>query len=239
MSASFLAHYGAVFDEPAAIDDAVSQFILMEKYARDEKSGLLAHGWDESREQKWADPATGRSRTFWGPAVGWYAMGLVDALDHVPQNHMRRGELVDILSRLAAAVARVQDRRRRMWFNVLDQPTREGNYFEASTSGMLVYALMKAGRRNLIDARYVEAGQRGFDLMLGEFLEVAGKEVQVHAGCPDVALGAAAPGGAYGDGSFESYTSAPVRSNDPKAIAAVILAGVEVQLASASPPAEK
>jgi unsaturated rhamnogalacturonyl hydrolase len=235
LSASFLAQYGAVFDEPAAIDDAVSQFILMERYARNEKTGLLAHGWDESREQKWADPATGRSPSSWGPAMAWYAMGLVDALDHVPQNHMRRGELLEILTRLATAVAQVQVRREGMWFNVLDQGRREGNYFEASTSATFAYALMKAGRRNLVDPRFAQVGRRGFDLMLGEFLEVTGKEVHVLQACQEAGLGTAAAGGAFRDGSFESYASAPVRSNDAKAIGGFILADLEVQLASAPP----
>ena len=75
MGAPFLAQYAKEFDEPALFDDVVKQFVLMEKHARDEKTGLLYHGWDESRQQKWADKTTGRSPAFWGRAMGWYAMG--------------------------------------------------------------------------------------------------------------------------------------------------------------------
>ena len=70
----------------------------MEKHARDETTGLLTHGWDESREQKWSDPKTGRSPAFWGRAMGWYAMGLVETLDFIPPDHPRRGELIAIFS---------------------------------------------------------------------------------------------------------------------------------------------
>ncbi len=52
MAAPFLAQFAAAFNEPALLEDAVKQFILMERYARDEKTGLLYHGWDESREQR-------------------------------------------------------------------------------------------------------------------------------------------------------------------------------------------
>ena len=76
----------------------------------DAKTGLLYHGWDESRKQRWADPTTGRSPNFWDRAMGWYAMALVDTLDHFPHNHPQRAELIAILNRLARAVTRYQDR---------------------------------------------------------------------------------------------------------------------------------
>src|SRR5205823_2678467 len=87
MAAPFLAQYAKVFHEPAAFDDVITQFVLMEKHARDEKTGLLVHGYDDARAQKWADPKTGKSPAFWGRAMGWYAMGLVEALDFVPVDH--------------------------------------------------------------------------------------------------------------------------------------------------------
>ena len=104
MGAPFLAQYAKTFKEPALFDDVIKQFVLMEKHARDDKTGLLYHGWDESRQQKWADPKTGRSPAFWGRAMGWYAMGLVDTLDFIPLDHPRRRELIAILQRLAEAV---------------------------------------------------------------------------------------------------------------------------------------
>src|SRR4029450_8790263 len=109
MGAPFLAQYAKEMGEPAAFDDVVKQFVLMEKHARDEKTGLLYHGWDESRQQKWSDPATGHSPAFWGRADGWYAMALVDALDFLPADHPGRPVLIAILNRLAVAVVRVQD----------------------------------------------------------------------------------------------------------------------------------
>ena len=60
MGQPFYAEYAATFHENAAFDDIAKQFILMENHARDPKTGLLYHGWDESRKQRWADPKTGQ-----------------------------------------------------------------------------------------------------------------------------------------------------------------------------------
>ena len=66
----FHAHYARdyVNDPEKAnkiFDDVVHQFDLIQKHSRDEKTGLLYHGWDESKEQKWANKETGNSQHFW------------------------------------------------------------------------------------------------------------------------------------------------------------------------------
>jgi unsaturated rhamnogalacturonyl hydrolase len=70
MAEPFYAEYAATFHEHSAFDDIAKQFILMESHARDPKTGLLYHGWDESKQQRWADPATGHSPNFWDRAIG-------------------------------------------------------------------------------------------------------------------------------------------------------------------------
>jgi unsaturated rhamnogalacturonyl hydrolase len=104
MGEPFYAEWAATFNENAAFDDIAKQFILMERHARDDKTGLLYHGWDESKQQRWANPQTGRSPNFWARAMGWYAMALVDTLDYFPTNHPQQKELVAILGRVARAI---------------------------------------------------------------------------------------------------------------------------------------
>jgi len=41
----------------------------MEEHARDPKSGLLYHGWDESKQERWANKQTGFVAVL-GPAMG-------------------------------------------------------------------------------------------------------------------------------------------------------------------------
>src|ERR1700752_3002288 len=132
MAGPFYAEYAVTFDAKNAFDDIAKQFILMERHSRDARTGLLYHGWDESRKQRWADPTTGRSPNFWGRAMGWYAMALVDTLDYFPRQHPQRRELLAILKRLAAGIAKYQDQKSGLWYQVVDKPDGKGNYFESS-----------------------------------------------------------------------------------------------------------
>ena len=101
MASPFLAQFAAVFGEPAALDDAVKQVLVAEKHLRDAKTGLLYHGWDESKKERWANPRTGLSSQFWGRGVGWYAMGVADVLAEMPKDHPKRAAVVAVLRRLA------------------------------------------------------------------------------------------------------------------------------------------
>jgi unsaturated rhamnogalacturonyl hydrolase len=230
MAAPFLTQYAKVFHEPDAFDDVITQFVLMEKHARDEQTGLLTHGWDESREQKWADPKTGRSPAFWGRAMGWYAMGLVETLDFVPPDHPRRGELIAILQRLAEAVTRVQDPKSGVWWQVVDQPGREGNYLESSVSTMFSFALMKSSRLGYIDAKYGDAGRRAYSGILKQFVEVDKDGlVTIHRVCQVAGLGGDPEKERYRDGTFEYYVNEKIRDNDPKAVGPFIFASMEME----------
>ena len=231
MGAPFLAQYAKTFNEPALFDDVVNQFVWMEKHARDEKTGLLYHGWDESRQQKWADPKTGLSPEFWGRAMGWYAMALVETLDYVPITHPRRGELVAILQRLAEAVTKVQDPKSGVWWQVLDKGGREGNYREASVSVMFTFSLLKATRHGYIDPKYRAVARRAWNGVLNEFIEVD-KEgvVNIHHVCEVAGLGGdPEKGEKYRSGTYEYYITEKIRSNDPKAVGPFIFAALEME----------
>src|SRR6476660_8668222 len=109
MAEPFYARYARDFGEPAAFADVTKQFLLMARHARDPRTGLYYHGWDATRQQRWADTATGLSRSFWGRAMGWYMVGLVETLDVLPQDHPDRGALLRIFQDAAIAVGSVQD----------------------------------------------------------------------------------------------------------------------------------
>lgn len=226
MASPFLAEFAQKFDEPALFDDVANQIILMEQHARDEKTGLLYHGWDESRQQRWADPVTGRSPNFWGRAMGWYAMALVDVLDFLPAEHPRRGEIIAVLNRLATAIANYQDPKTGLWYQVVDQAHREGNYLESSASCMFVYSLLKAVNKGYIDPNFGAIAQKGYQGILKNFIESdRDGSIQIHQACSVAGLG----GNPYRDGSYEYYIGEPVRSNDPKAVGPFILASLELE----------
>ncbi len=154
MGQPFYAQYEKSFgDDPAAFDDIVNQFVVIEQKTRDAETGLLYHAWDESALMEWADPETGRSPGFWSRAMGWYAMAIVDTIEHLPQGHEGRVVLGGILTRLVDALLRFQDETG-LWYQVPDQGAREGNWLEASGSSMFVYAIARGVRLGLLDKGY-------------------------------------------------------------------------------------
>jgi unsaturated rhamnogalacturonyl hydrolase len=225
MGEPFYAEYAATFKEDAAFDDIAKQFILMERHSRDDKTGLLYHGWDESKQQRWANPSTGRSPNFWGRAMGWYAMALVDVLDYFPQKHPQRTELIAILNRVARAVAKYQDERSGLWYQILDKGDAKGNYLESSAACMFVYALAKGVRKGYLPASYMKTANDGFRGIQKEFVKYDASGNLNLAGTVSVAgLG----GNPYRDGSYEYYLSEKVVTNDPKGIGAFLLAATEI-----------
>lgn len=223
MGAAFLAKYAAEQNEPALFDDVVKQVYLMDKYAYDPETGLYYHGWDESREQKWADPETGLSPNFWGRAVGWYAMAVVDVLDYLPGDHPEREMVLEVAHRLAEGIVKYQEKETGVWYQVLDQPGREGNYRESSASAMFVYFLLKGTERGYIDAKFRDYGLKGYQGILDQFIkEEEDGTISILHGCAVAGLG----GDPYRDGSYEYYVNAPQRANDPKAVGPFILASL-------------
>lgn len=226
MGEPFYAEYASTFGENADFDDIAKQFIEMESHARDAKTGLLYHAWDEGKVEKWADPKTGLSKNFWGRADGWYAMALVDVLDQFPANHPKRPELLAILNRLAVAIQKYQDPKSGVWFNVLDKGAEKGNYLEASASCMFVYALAKGVREGYLPASYQPVAEKGFKGILNQFIETdASGQVNLKGTISVAGLG----GNPYRDGSYAYYLSEKVVTNDPKGVGAFILASVEVE----------
>jgi unsaturated rhamnogalacturonyl hydrolase len=225
MAEPFYAQYARELDDPAAFDDVAKQFLLAARHTRDPRTGLLYHGWDESRTQPWADSLTGVSPSFWGRAVGWYAMALVDVLDFLPATHRDRAELIRVLQDLARAVRDVQDPVSGLWYDVLDQPNRSGNYHEASASSMFVYALAKGARKGYLSADYRDVATRGFDGIIRELVTTDSHGLVSLNGIVSVSgLG----GKQNRSGTYAYYMSEPVVSNDPKGVGALILAAEEL-----------
>ena len=227
MASPFLAEYGATFGEPEVFDDVVRQFTLAYEHTRDERTGLLFHAVDESRMQRWADPVTGQSRTFWGRAVGWYLMALVDAVEFLP-DAAQRATLLAILRETSEAVARVQDETG-IWWQVLDQGGRAGNYLEQSCSSMFVYAFLKSARLGHLPAAYRDRAIQAQRGIVQRFVRESAGGVDVGGSCVGTGLGIGPDGGEYRDGSFAYYAARPVVTNDHHGVGAFLLAAVELE----------
>jgi len=230
MAQPFAAEYAAMFKDSKKWDDIVNQFVWMEKYSRDKKTGLLYHGWDESRLQKWANPQTGLSPEFWSRAMGWYMMGLVDVLDQMPSNYIRRGELLAILNRLSRALVKFQDPAAGVWWQVTNKAGMHGNYLESSASAMFVYALSKGINKGYLAGSYLPTVTKAWNGLVKNFV-VTSTDGRVHY--IQAVAGAGLGGTPYRNGSYEYYVNEPKRDDDLKAIGPFIQACIEYASLSA------
>ncbi|SMC90045.1 glycoside hydrolase family 88/105 protein [Moheibacter sediminis] len=207
-----------------AFDKIVLQFDLIEKYTRDPKTGLYFHGWDESREQKWADKETGLSKHFWSRGMGWYGMAIVDVLDYLPKNHEGRERLIKYLNQYAEAIVKVQHSSG-TWYQVLNQGYREGNYLEATGTSMFTYTLLKGVNKGYLPKKFMKNAEKAYQGILNEFIKVdENGVVNLERCCAVAGLG----GNPYRDGTYEYYIGEPVRANDPKGTGPFILASIEL-----------
>jgi unsaturated rhamnogalacturonyl hydrolase len=229
MAEPFYAEYAVTFHHPEAFKDITHQFSLIYQHTLDKKTGLLYHGWDESKQERWADKVTGRSSQFWARAMGWQMMALVDALAWYPQDDAGRKQLIAELDQEAVAITHYQDNATGLWYQVLDKGGAKGNYLESSASCMFVYALARGVREGYLPTRYLANVERGYKGILSRFIQIE----------PDGALtltgtvkGAGLGGNPYRDGSYSYYIGEKVVSNDPKGIGPFLLASVEMENAA-------
>ncbi len=247
MAEPFRAEYAATFQQYADWDDIAKQLLLMDAHMRDAKTGLLRHGWDESKQMPWADKSTGLSPEVWGRAMGWYAMALVDVLDWFPPDLPQRAAQVAAFQRTMAAVVKVQDPRTGLWWQVMDRPPHNGaltqgqtdgsirlgvaksgngNYLEASASCMFVYALAKGVRMGYLPQSDDAVARRAWKGIQQQFVTAnADGTITLHGTVKVGGLG----GKPYRAGDFDYYIHEPVVDQDKKGVGAYLLAGSEME----------
>ena len=230
MGMPFYTHYTKDFtkgaDATKAYDDIVMQFDSVQKNLLDKKTGLLYHAWDESKEQAWADKQTGLSPNFWGRAMGWYGMAMVDVLDYLPKDHPGRARIISYIKSFSDAVIKYQDKKSGLWYQVLDKPLANGNYEEATASAMFVYTMIKSVNKGYLPKSYKAAAKKGYDGIIKDLITVdENGVVNLNKCCAVAGLG----GKPYRDGSYEYYVNEQIRSNDAKGTGPFILASLEFE----------
>ncbi|MBX6358840.1 glycoside hydrolase family 88 protein [Pseudacidobacterium ailaaui] len=228
MAEPFYADYAVTFHQPQDFEDITKQFVLMEEHARDPKTGLLYHGWNETRQQRWANKDTGASPSFWARGMGWYMMALVDTLPYYQENDPGRAKLLAILQRLAAAITKYQDKNTGLWYQVVDKPHEKGNYLESSAACMFTYAMAKGVRLGYLQPSYLQNAEHAWQGIRKQFVKTEPNgEVTLTGTVHAIGLGA----GIGNDGSFNYYTTQEVVSNDPKGVGAFLMAATEIESA--------
>ncbi|MBI9057490.1 MAG: glycoside hydrolase family 88 protein [Labilibaculum sp.] len=225
MASPFLAQYAKEFNDPEWFDVITHQIKLIYTKTKDEKTNLLYHAWDESKEQRWSNSKTGLSPHFWSRAMGWYLMAIVDVLDYLPEEHKDRNELISILNNTCEALLNVRDEKTGLWYQVLDQGNREGNYLEGSGSSMFAYAFAKGASNEYLDPKYTKLANETFDGIINNLITKNEDGIFVMKNiCGGCGLG----GNPYRDGSFEYYVTEKIVDNDTKGVGPFIMAALEL-----------
>ncbi len=219
MGQPFQLQYARVTNDPALFDDTLRQLRHVDAVMRQAKTGLYYHGWDESRAQRWADPKTGLSPHIWGRAMGWWLCALVDCYEASEGFDARgRAEIARILRTSLAAMLAFRSEGS-LWYQIVDQGTRAGNYEEASASLMTTYALLKAARLGVMGEDARRAGLESLKACIKRWVT----PVALNGICRVAGLG----GDPYRDGSYAYYLSEEVVANDPKGVGPFFMALAE------------
>ncbi|KAI1766109.1 glycoside hydrolase family 105 protein [Hypoxylon sp. FL1150] len=212
-----------------ALDDVTLQLDLLWNHTYNATTGLLAHGYDASRTAVWADAVTGASPHVWGRSLGWYSMALVDTLQMLPQTGAACRYRDDILAKwrsLAAALVNAADAATGGWWQVLDEPGREGNYIESSGTAMFAYSLLKSARLGYLAAedavKASVAGTRAHNYLTNTFVVRDANGTLSYNGTVAVcSLNSTA--------TYEYYVGQPINYNSVLGSAAYVLASLEVE----------
>ena len=161
MSCVFLVKLGDIIGSSSLKNEAVNQIIIHANKLFDVDKNLFNHGWDEDGSATWADPITHCSPCFWARGNGWGMMAIIEVLDYIPVSHPQKNDLINIFQKQIAKIIDYQDSDTGLWFTVVDQGSREGNYLETSASAIYVYCIKKGIVKNYLSTNYQEIVDKG------------------------------------------------------------------------------
>ncbi|PMC34342.1 glycoside hydrolase 105 family protein [Bacillus sp. UMB0899] len=220
MAGPIAVQFGKTFEQSDYFDMMTYQAILMEKHTKDPDTGLLYHGWDETKAADWADPITGMAPEFWGRAIGWYPVALLEMFDYLPEDHKDKPKLISILQDLLIALTKYQDPATGLWYQVVDKGHLSDNWLENSCTSLYVQAIAKAVRLGYLDSKYMEYAWKGYQGVINT-LNYDDKG--------NVLIGNICIGTGIGD--YAHYIARPTSENDLHGAGAFILMCVEMSKA--------
>ncbi|MDE7329574.1 MAG: glycoside hydrolase family 88 protein [Clostridia bacterium] len=228
MAQVFYTRYETEFNRGGGYADIVRQFRNVYNNMYDKQKKLYYHGWDYSKSSFWCDPETGLSKSFWLRAIGWYTVGLVDAISYFDLNAPNlKSELITIFRKTIEGLEQYIDPVKHMFWQVVDKGGEEGNYLETSGSAMIAYAMMKGARLGFVDKRFAKVGEQVFNGICKEYLTETDGELNLGGICLMAGLGP--EDNKRRDGSYEYYISEPKVENDAKGTGPFVMAYTEIR----------
>ena len=125
------------------------------------------------------------------------------------------------------SVLAFRDKESGLYWQVVDQPGRDGNYLETSGSSMIAYAFIKGARLGVLSPEYSTLGKETFDGICQRYLKT-NEQGELNLGGICLVAGLGPDNNRRRDGSYEYYISEPVVENDAKGVAPFLLCYTEI-----------
>lgn len=239
-------------------DLITKQFTISWNYLWDADKELLYHAFTadplDNASKDWAGISNVKgkekyhSAEYWGRAIGWYFLALVDVMEQMRIAKVDDTEnyvvLNTLLNKLARGMERWQDKKTGCWYQLLAHDdtfyadTYKGekfkktyNYLESSVTAIFIAAYLKGMRLGFYDKDYTDVANKAYKGFVNNFMISDGKGgVHLINCCRSAGLG-----GSNGrDGSAAYYLLGPDVSmtkdvTEGKVLGAFILAATEYE----------
>lgn len=201
-------------------DLIVKQFTILRNMCWNSKDKLPYHAFaadggtnTTSHSDTWAglshsEPYVFHSASYWGRAVGWYFLALVDILEQMDKAKLTSTEgyttLKGYLAETADGLKTRQDETTGGWYQILDENstyyassyngksyTKTYNYIESSATALFTAAYLKAIRLGyLAENDYKTVAVNGYQCLVNQFFSVdENGKVNIFGSCRSAGLG--------------------------------------------------
>lgn len=200
----------------------VNQFTILRNMCWNSDDKLLYHAFaadggtnTTSHSDTWyglnsTDNYCFHSASYWGRAVGWYFLALVDVLEQMEKANIASTDskfttLKGYLEEIAEGIKNHQDQTTGGWYQILDkgsdysassydngqQHTTTYNYIESSATALFTAAYLKAIRLKYLDeTTYKSVAEDGYKCLVNNFFSVdENGKVNIFGSCRSAGLG--------------------------------------------------
>ena len=217
-------------------DLIVKQFTILRNMCWNSTDKLPYHAFaadggtnTTSHSNTWAglshsEPYVFHSASYWGRAVGWYFLALVDILEQMDKANLSSSTgyttLKSYLAETAEGLSARQDKATGGWYQILDEDgtysaseynnglshTTTYNYIESSATALFTAAYLKAIRLGYLDeTTYKTVAVNGYKCLVNQFFSVdENGNVNIFGSCRSAGLG----------GSGDNYKAGKDRFRD-------------------------
>lgn len=217
-------------------DLIVKQFTILHEMCWNSTDKLPYHAFaadggtnSTSHSDTWAglsssNPYCFHSASYWGRAVGWYFLALVDILEQMEKANIASTDskfttLKGYLTEIADGLVARQDQATGGWYQILDENstysassyngksyTQTYNYIESSATALFTAAYLKAIRKGyLAENDYKTVAVNGYKCLINQFFSVDDNgNVNIFGSCRSAGLG----------GSGDNYKAGKERFRD-------------------------